>query len=252
MNINSPEFLTMLVLGSLFCILVKITKINRDQTGKAIKCKKKTPLFIGVTIIIVVILLFVTSSGCTTKGQTTINNINNVSQTASEKTTATETSAEKVTSAEEIISAEETTTAEKETQAITPTTTTKPDIEIIHPVEKTSWKENIGGIAKNIPDNYELWILVYSHQKEQYYPYAKIVPQYDEWAIPVTIGFEDDYWNQFDIVAVLADKKAQDRFNTYLNTITENEENIYSQGIYLIPDGAKEYSRITLTRKGSF
>jgi hypothetical protein len=256
MSISSTGLLTIIVLGSLFCILIKITEINRDQRGitiKTIKCKKKTPSFAGVTIIIVAILLLVTSSGCATKELTTINNINNVSQTASEKTSsvpiisepaATETSANKATLGEEA------TPTEEEIQ-VTPKI--KPDIKIIHPVEETNWQENIGGNAKNIPDGYELWILVYSREKEQYYPYTKVIPKYDEWVIkPLVIGFKDDCYKDFDIIAVLADTQAQKIFNDYLNSTEENEENIYSQGIYHIPEGAKEYSRITLTRKSIF
>ncbi|HZK70550.1 MAG TPA: hypothetical protein VFD03_03390 [Clostridia bacterium] len=224
MNIGSPSFLTMLVLGILFCILIKITKMNRDQKGitvKAIKSNKKNPLFTGAAIIIVIILLFTISSGCTAKEPlTTIINNNNASQIASEETqrdsitskpTVPDTSAEKVTPSEEIGS------TEKDTQTTAPKT--KSSIKIVHPEEYVTWSENIGGIAKNIPDGYELWILVYSQEKQQYYPYAKIVPQYDEWAIPVNIGFKDDYGKSFDIVAVLADKNAQNRFNNYLNTV---------------------------------
>ena len=46
---------------------MKIIKMNRDRRGttiKAIERKNKTPLFIHVTVIIVIISLFVTSSGC--------------------------------------------------------------------------------------------------------------------------------------------------------------------------------------------
>lgn len=220
----------------------------------------KSSLIIGVTIIIVTVLLFVTSSGCATKEPTvTVNapSTTNVTQTTSEgtpvnkETVAEEASPAKQTSTENLTLAEEATQAEKETPAITPKT--KPEIKIIHPVEETNWQENIGGIAKNIPDEYELWILVYSQEKQEFYPYAKVVPQNDEWVIkPLTIGFKDDYNKKFDIIAVLADKEAQSIFNNYLNTSQENGENIYSQGQYLIPDGAKEYDRITLTRVGMF
>lgn len=227
MNIISPEFLT--------------TKN---------KCRIKTPLLISTTIIIVTILLLVTISGCATKEPTIINQNNNtISQAASG-----EISAEKVASAEETptenISSEEAASAEEEAQ--TRVARTKPDIEIIHPVEETNWQENIGGIAKNIPDGYELWILVYSQEKEQYYPYTKVVPEDDQWVIkPLIIGFKSDYHKRFDIIAVLADIEAQKIFNNYLDEAAENEENIYSQGRYLIPDGAKEYDRITLTRRGN-
>lgn len=253
MNILSSEFLTMIVLGSLFCIHIKITRINRGLKGITInnKFKIKTSLLTTATVIIVTILLLVTSSGCATKEPTIINQNNNtISQAASEEISAEtiasveEAPVDKVNSAEEI-------TSEEETQTITQRT--KPDIEIVHPVEETNWQENIGGIAKNIPDEYELWILVYSQEKDQYYPYTKVVPEYDQWVIkPLIIGFKGDYTKEFDIIAVLADTEAQEIFNNYLYEAEENEENIYSQGMYLIPDGAKEYDRITLSRKGSF
>jgi hypothetical protein len=43
----------------------------------------------------------------------------------------------------------------------------------------------------------------------------------------------------------LADKNAQNRFNDNLNA---TEEDVYSQGMYRIPDDVVEYDRITLTR----
>ena len=144
--------------------------MNRDQKGitiKVIKSNKKNPLFTGVAIIIVIILLFTISSGCTAKEPlTTIINNNNASQIASEETqrdsitskpTVSDTSAEKVTPSEEIGS------TEKDTQTTAPKT--KSSIKIVHPEEYVTWSENIGGIAKNIPDGYELWILVYSQER---------------------------------------------------------------------------------------
>jgi len=215
--------------------------ISRELLTIKDKYKIKNPLIFSATIIIITVLLLVSSSGCATKEPTIINQ-NNVSQT-----TLKESSAENETSVEEPASTEEASTEE----ANATITTKKPDIEIIHPARETNWQENIGGIAKNIPDGYQLWILVYSQEKNQYYPYSNVVPQNDQWVIKsLTIGFKDDYHKNFDIIAVLADKKAQSIFNDYLNTAKENEENIYSQGLYLIPEGAKEYDRITLSRVG--
>lgn len=196
MNLSSPELLIMLVLGSLFCIVMEVTKINRDKNGKtikAIKRKKKNPLSIGLTVIIVIILLFVTSSGCMDED-------------------------------------------------------TEPEIEIIHPEETVEWQEKIGGTAKNMPDGYELWILAYSKEKQEYYPITEAATKYDEWTTQVPIGLENDDGKKYDIIAVLADKKAQDRFNAHISSIKENED-AYSQCIYVIPDGAKEYDRITVTRE---
>lgn len=197
-------FLTILVLGSLFCILIKINKIKKDERGIAIKpirYKEKKPLSIGVTITIVIILLFVTSSGCT-GGDTN-----------------------KLTAAD-------------------------PQIKIVHPEQKVNWQENIGGTAQNIPDNKELWILVYSKEKQQYYPIHEAEIKYHEWTTPVNIGSKGDDDKEFDIIAVLADKGAQDRFNASINATNESNDGIYSQGIYSIPEGAKEYARITVKRKG--
>lgn len=246
MNIGSSELLIMIILGSLFCILKKAHKMNRDQgiTINTNKNNKKFPLLTDSVVIVVITLLLITSSGCATKEPTTVIN-NNATQISVEKSSNSPIASEQIAAE---LSEETTLTKEKEISAEEETRATKPEIEIIHPVEETHWQENIGGIAKNIPDGYEFWILVYSQEKQQYYPYAKVVPQYDEWVIPVNIGFKDDSWKEFDIVAVLADKNAQDRFNNYLDTMEENDMNIYSQGIYLIPDGAKEYSRISLTR----
>lgn len=206
MDFNSPEFLTMIVLGSLPCVLAKMTKIIRDKRGvtiKAIGCKKKVTLPIGVTIIIVIILLFVTVSGCTTFGI---------------KTSAAE-----------------------------------PDVKIINPENKqtVAWHEEVGGTAKNIPDNQKIWILAYSKDLKRYYPLAEVTPKDDEWMIQVTIGFKKDYNKEFDIIAVLPDKTDQDKFSAHLFNATtgENEENIHLQGIYDLQEDTKEYDKITVTRE---
>ncbi|HZK70549.1 MAG TPA: hypothetical protein VFD03_03385 [Clostridia bacterium] len=38
----------------------------------------------------------------------------------------------------------------------------------------------------------------------------------------------------------------------YCNKTEESEKSIYSQGTYQIPDGAKEYSRVTVRRSYSY
>ncbi|MGB9938340.1 hypothetical protein [Methanosarcina sp.] len=232
-------------------------ELKRNQRGitlEVINTKRGAPLLIGVTIIIVITLLFAASSGCATKEPQNISTTNIISQTASaEKESSAKLASE---SAMEDVSGEnlpatEEVSAEKETQTEIPKA--KTDIEIVHPVKETHWKENIGGIAKNIPDGYELWIIVYSPEKQQYYPYSSVTPEINQWVIkPVIIGFKSDDYKVFDIIAVLADKNAQNVFNNYLDKAAESEENIYSQGLYLIPESAKEYDRVTLTRMSSW
>ena len=51
---------------------------------------------------------------------------------------------------------------------------------------------------------------------------------------------------KFDIIAVLADQKAQDEVTTYYETCEKNKD--WSTGMYRIPTSAKEYDNITVTR----
>lgn len=91
-----------------------------------------------------------------------------------------------------------------------------------------------------------------AQKKEQYYPYAKATPKNDQWVESINIGFGNDYHKKFDIIVVLADKSAQDIFKDYVNTVNQKEENPYSQGLYLLPESAKEYDRIYLTEWAHF
>jgi hypothetical protein len=54
--------------------------------------------------------------------------------------------------------------------------------------------KNITGTAKNIPQGYELWILVYSTEKNKYYPISKADIQNGEWTIPGNICIKDKFW----------------------------------------------------------
>jgi hypothetical protein len=123
-----------------------------------------------------------------------------------------------------------------------------PEIEIISPSNNAAvqMNETVVGTAKNIPEGYEIWILVYPYTVNQYYPQSsKVIIQNDGWSVPVGIGDNNNSGTTFDIVAVLANQTAQEKFNNY---ISRSEASRSWSWIEQIPDGAKEYSRITVTR----
>jgi len=165
--------------------------------------QEKTPLTVGTIVIIVILLLSITVSGCTQLGI---------------KTAASE-----------------------------------PEIKIINPENKQTvdWHEEVGGTAKNIPNNQKIWILSYSKELKRYYPLTEVTPKDGEWMTSVYIGYEKDYNKEYDIIAVLPDKIDQDKFITHLFNATteENEENINLQGIYDLQENTKKCDKITVTRK---
>jgi PKD repeat protein len=107
-------------------------------------------------------------------------------------------------------------------------------------------QETVKGTAKNIPKGYKIWILVYPHPANRYYPQSgKLTLQKGKWSIPVYIGVKENVGDKFDILAVLANKKASDKFTEYIKT---GEKTNSWPGMVEIPVGAKAYDKITVTR----
>jgi hypothetical protein len=66
-----------------------------------------------------------------------------------------------------------------------------------------------------------------------------------KWSIPTYIGVKENVGIKFNIVAVLANKKANDKFTTYVKACEKTNS---WPGMVGIPSGAKVYSKITVTR----
>jgi hypothetical protein len=221
MAIGFPEFLTTLVLGGFVFIVVALAKINRDQNGitiKTIQNKEKFLLSFGAIIFIIAILLFVTSSGCVIKSGDEPAPIQTIPTTPTPTTTQTPT-------------------------------TIPVEIQITYPIDSATVKilETITGTAKNIPEGQQLWIAIFPHAAFKYYPQNPVGVQSDgSWTLPVQFGGENNVGEKFDIVAVLADKNAKDELNTYLDTCIKSNS---WPGMRALPDGAKEYARVTVIRE---
>ncbi|MDP4117241.1 MAG: hypothetical protein Q8903_13980 [Bacteroidota bacterium] len=121
-----------------------------------------------------------------------------------------------------------------------------PEITFNYTFNKAHIEENMNGTAKNIPEGDEIWIFVHPDGLNKYYPQrSSAVIQSGKWSLSVVIGSENDDDKKFDIIAVLADTKAQEEINSYF---AECEKTGVWPGMDKIPDSAKEYNRITVTR----
>lgn len=107
-------------------------------------------------------------------------------------------------------------------------------------------KETVAGTATNIPNGNKIWILVYPYQAHRYYPQSgKLILQNGKWSTPVYIGVTNNVGDKFDIIAVLANKQASDKFAAYIKHGIDTND---WPGMVGIPSGAKVYSKITVTR----
>lgn len=134
--------------------------------------------------------------------------------------------------------------------AVTPTET-QTEINITYPLDGASVgiTESVKGTQKNIPAGDEIWIFVHPHTENKYYPQrSSAAIQNGEWSLSVCIGSESDAGKKFDIIAVLADTKAQEEINAYFETCEKTGE---WPGMDNIPNSAKEYDNITVTRNST-
>ncbi|MDD3248025.1 MAG: hypothetical protein PHF18_14430 [Methanosarcina sp.] len=123
----------------------------------------------------------------------------------------------------------------------------EPEINITYTSDTANITENITGTAEYIPTGDEIWIFVHPHTVNKYYPQrSSAVIQNGEWSLSAGIGSESDASKKFDIIAVLADTKAQKELNTYFETCEETGE---WPGMDKVPDSAKEYDRVTVIRE---
>ena len=129
------------------------------------------------------------------------------------------------------------------TQIATSTPTPPPEIKITPPLNyKVNLLEDIHGTAKNIQEGDEIWVFVYSYSDNNYYLIGENVTLHNKrWSINRQIGTDDENGAEFDIVAVLADKVAQDKYNYYSK----------EKGVTAMPnvtDVVEVYDQITVTR----
>ena len=109
-------------------------------------------------------------------------------------------------------------------------------------------REVVRGASQNVSHDRQIWVVVYVHSVNRYYPQdgPADVQANGDWARQAQMGLEKESGHVFDIVAVVADKKAQDVFLGYLQQAKEKSS---YEGIERLPDGAIIYDRIKVTRQ---
>ena len=123
------------------------------------------------------------------------------------------------------------------------------EVKITYPsnFSTVNMNDTLSGIAKNIPEGKELYILVYAPGVNKYYPQNNRMHITDDmWSVPIWVGLKSDVGEQFDIIAVIADKDAQVAYTSYMITCNKTNER---PGLADILSGSKECDKITVIRK---
>lgn len=126
----------------------------------------------------------------------------------------------------------------------------KPKIEITYPYDgaNVEIREMVRGTSEKIPEGQAIWIVVYSHVVDRYYPQnnSADVQANGDWTSLTSIGIEEDVNRKFDIIVVLADKRAQDAFEAYIKQAKDTKT---WSGLGKLIEGTTIYDRITVMRK---
>lgn len=106
----------------------------------------------------------------------------------------------------------------------------------------------VKGISKSIPKDKKIWMVIYSHSVNRFYPQNKPADMQvnGDWSSRCFFGIKEDVGQKFDLIAILADKNTQQLFNEHLEE-SRNKESW--PGLEKIPDNSEIYQRITVVRK---
>ena len=120
-------------------------------------------------------------------------------------------------------------------------------IKIISPVngQIVNQIETIRGTYRNVPSDFRIWIVVYSHSDRVFYPHQShaIITNQGNWvSYNVNIGSSVDSGEEFDIIALLVDNKAQEKFE-------QCNSRLIGCWLNILPNGTKEFDEITVQRK---
>ena len=126
----------------------------------------------------------------------------------------------------------------------------RPKVEITYPYDAANVEigEIVRGTSEKIPKGQAIWIIVYPHLVDRYYPQNNPadVQANGDWTSNTSIGIEEDVNRKFDIIAVLADKRAQDAFEAYIKQAKDTKK---WSGLGKLIEGTTIYDRITVTMK---
>lgn len=110
---------------------------------------------------------------------------------------------------------------------------------------------NVEGTSKDVSAGQFLWLMVYPHGVNRFYPQDKrdlpiIMMANGNWSGQAIVGSETDSGLEFKIFAVLANEDANQKIIAYLDKCRVDGS---WPGLVQLPDGATIYNGVSVTRK---
>ncbi len=108
--------------------------------------------------------------------------------------------------------------------------------------------ENIQGTSRNIPDGYQMWLVIFSKDVGKFYPQEDpiLVGPNEMWSKKCYIGSDRDAGKDFELMVVLADPSAN---SVFLDYIEESELAGKWPGLNGLPEGADVYAKVNVIRR---
>jgi hypothetical protein len=127
------------------------------------------------------------------------------------------------------------------------------EIKITRPLDGDNVERilSIEGTSNNFTDFQKMWIFVYIPSINHYFPMDKRNMGFSlladgNWTTQAIIGNPNESGKKFQLLAVIADEKANNEITLYLD---EGNRKIIWPGIQELPDGTIIADRISVTRK---
>lgn len=127
------------------------------------------------------------------------------------------------------------------------------EVEITYPADGDTvpMTEDLEGTSEDVPEDAELWIMVYPEGVNRYFPQDKqsfpvIMMANGDWTAQAIIGSPTDGGLEFKLFAVLADESANAEIVEFL--IWCDEEGSWP-GLEQLPDGAEIYDYVAVVRE---
>lgn len=127
------------------------------------------------------------------------------------------------------------------------------EVEITYPVDgdTVSMTEDLEGTSEDVPEDAELWIMVYPKGVNRYFPQDKqnlpvIMMANGDWTAQAIIGCPTDDGLEFKLFAVLADESANAEVVEFL---VDCDKNGSWPGLPQLPDGTEIYDYVTVIRE---
>jgi len=108
----------------------------------------------------------------------------------------------------------------------------------------------VRGTYANLPHDHNIWLLVYCHTVNKYYPQSPSIRLFEtsEWQGQAFIGREggQDKGRSYDIIVALADETAHRKLMQYWEQAKATQDH---RGLDVLPDSLRFYDHVTVTRQ---